>query len=300
MAESIIQPDTEQMETPEGNVPAPSVQETIVREPVKEAPVERVTPPSEQVPAQVIWTPRFIIIFVLTLVLGLSAESVLVQARDNGYLAENGILLVHVVPIFFCWIAIIVRARSPWTRLGGIFGGIWAIFFGIFLIITLHRISPFSQVLLLLNTGYSIALFGGYICLSVDRTAVHRWDTWFFSIAPVFAAGFVIALFLLTAPDGRSLITVETAIIAIANILSLLVWWLRPSCWKAHPGTTFLFGTAALILLLLAIPHLNDNDTSFYLRQIMLLCILLGTMRVLQGELRRRQLNASANGQALS
>ena len=284
MAESSIKTDTDQMEMPERDLPAPNVQEAVAE--VQEPAIGRVTA-SEPVPVQVIWTPRFIILFVLTLVLGLSIESLLVQARDNGYLAENGILLVHIALISVFWIAIIVRARSPWARLGGIFGCIWAVFFSIFLVITLQRISPNAPVIPHLNAAFSSALLGCYICLSIDQTPFDRWDAWFFSIAPILAACSVIAVFFLTPADGRSISTIEVGVVAIANILSLLVWWIRPSCWKTQPGVTFLFGAAALILLLLAIPGLSDNDTNFFLRQVMLLSILLGAMRTLQGEMRR-------------
>jgi hypothetical protein len=283
MAESIFKANAGQMETSERDVHASNVQEAVTKP--QELAMELVLASSEPVP-QIIWTPRFIILFVLTLVLGLSAESLLVQARDNGSLAENGVLLVHVALISLCWIAIIIRVRSPWPRLGAVFGCIWAVFLSIFLAITLNRISPNVPVLPLLNSAFSIALLGCYICLSIDRTAVSRWDTWFFSIAPIVAAGSVIAVFFLAPPDSRSFGTIEVGIIATANVLSLLVWWLRPSCWKTQPGTTFLFGTASLILLLLAIPGLNDNDANFFFRQVMLLCILLGGIRTLQGELR--------------
>jgi hypothetical protein len=195
-------------------------------------------------------------------------------------------LLAHVALVSICWIAIIVRARSSWVRLGAVFGCVWAVFLSIFLVITLNRISPNVPVLPLLNTAFSSALLGCYICLSIDRTPVYRWDTWFFSIAPIVAACSVIAAFFLGPSDSRSLSTVEVGIIATATVLSLLVWWLRPSCWKTQPGPTFLFGAASLILLLLAIPGLSDNDTNFFLRQVMLLCILLAAMRTLQSELR--------------
>ena len=294
MAESIFKADTEQMATPERDVHASNMQEAVAAPQElamelipasQELAIELIPASSEHVP-QIIWTPRFIILFVLTLVLGLSAESLLVQARDNGYLAENGILLVHVALISICWIAIIVRARSAWPRLGAVFGCIWAVFLSIFLAITLNRISPNVPVLPLLNSAFSIALLGCYICLSIDRTAVSRWDSWFFSIAPIVAACAVIAIFLLAPPDSRSFGTIEVGIIATANVLNLLVWWLRPSCWQTQPGAAFLFGTASLILLLLAIPGLSDNDANFFFRQVMLLCILLGAIRTLQGELR--------------
>lgn len=238
--------------------------------------------------AGVIWTPRFIAVFALILILGLSADSLLVQARNNGYLAGNGIFLVHVALIFMIWLAIIVRARSAWIRLGGVFGCIWAIFSGINLIVTLQPVGPSAPILSHLDAAFSSALLGCYICLSIERTPLRRWDAWFFSIAPIIAICFVTVLFFLTPADTRSFSTIEDAIAGIANILCLLLWWGRPSCWKVEPGVTLLFGAAPLLILLLSIPGLADSDTNFFLWEIMLLCILLGAIRFLQGELRRK------------
>jgi hypothetical protein len=281
MADSI---EIEPMGTGEQTVTESANQETIIApEPVVDQ-AQR----TDEVPIRVIWTPRFIVIFALILVVGLSADSLLVQARDNGYLAGNGILLAHLTPIFIMWVVIIVQARSVWIRLGGIFGCIWAIFSVINLIITLHSISPNAPILAHLDAAFSSALLGCYICLSIEQIPLRRWDAWFFSIAPIIVICFVTGLFFLTPADSRSFSTIEDAIAGIANVLSVLIWWARPSCWKVVPGLTFLFGIAPLIILLLSIPGLADSDTNFFFGEVMLLCILLGTIRFLQSELRRK------------
>ncbi|HLG75822.1 MAG TPA: hypothetical protein VKX46_05370, partial [Ktedonobacteraceae bacterium] len=276
--------EIEPMGTGEQTVTESANQETIIApEPVVDQ-AQR----TDEVPIRVIWTPRFIVIFALILVVGLSADSLLVQARDNGYLAGNGILLAHLTPIFIMWVVIIVQARSVWIRLGGIFGCIWAIFSAINLIITLHSISPNAPILAHLDAAFSSALLGCYICLSIEQIPLRRWDAWFFSIAPIIVICFVTGLFFLTPADSRSFSTIEDAIAGIANVLSVLIWWARPSCWKVVPGLTFLFGIAPLIILLLSIPGLADSDTNFFFGEVMLLCILLGTIRFLQSELRRK------------
>jgi hypothetical protein len=283
MADSI---EIEPMGTGEQTVtePANEAQETIT---TPEPGVDQVQR-ADEVPAGVIWTPRFIVIFALILIVGLSADSLLVQARDNGYLPGNVVLLVHLAFIFVMWVVIIVQARSLWIRLGGIFGCIWAIFSAINLIITLHSISPNTPILAHLDAAFSSALLGCYICLSIERIPLRRWDAWFFSIAPIVAICFVMALFFLTPTDSRSFSTIEDAIAGIANVLCLLIWWARPSCWKVVPGITFLFGVAPFTILLLSIPGLADGDTNFFFWEVMLLCILLGTIRFLQGDLRRK------------
>ena len=50
----------------------------------------------------IIWTPRFIIIFGLTLVLGLSLESILTQGWLNKYYSGQWIFLAYVVLIGLC------------------------------------------------------------------------------------------------------------------------------------------------------------------------------------------------------
>ncbi len=285
MAESI---EAEQTETVEKDVaePTPGVQvTTAVQGPV----VDHV---ENGIPAEVIWTPRFILIFALLLTVGLSADSLLVQARDNGYLPGNAIFMAHVVLIFVVWIAIIARARSAWTRLGAIFGCIWAIFLSLNLVITAYYVPANAPILAHLNAAYSSALLGCYICLSIECVPLRRWDAWFFSIAPLVAICFVLVLFLLTPADDRSFSTIEDAIAGIANILGFLIWWARPSCWKFEPGVTFLFGVAPLIILLLSIPGLADSDTNFFFWEMLLLSILLGAIRFLQGELRRQSVHA--------
>src|SRR5947209_19245557 len=75
--------------------------------------------------ASIIWTPRFIILFALVLVSGLSIESVLTQVILNGQIAPGAVLIMHALPIVVCWLMLAIRTRSPWLRLGGIFGILW-------------------------------------------------------------------------------------------------------------------------------------------------------------------------------
>src|SRR6266704_2273662 len=55
-------------------------------------------------PSTVIWTPRFMVIFALTLAMGLSAESVLTQGWTSHYYAGQWVLMGHVAVIFACFI----------------------------------------------------------------------------------------------------------------------------------------------------------------------------------------------------
>ncbi|MDQ2714802.1 MAG: hypothetical protein M3Z08_07850 [Chloroflexota bacterium] len=238
-------------------------------------------------PPAIIWTPRFIVIFALILALGLSAESAVTQGWQNDLYAGSWVLLSHVVLIAPCWFIIAMRPRSLWARLGGIFGCLWVVFVSINFIITLFPLNVNAPVIAHLNAASSSALLGAYICFSIEHTALHRWDSWFFGFAFIGGSAAVILAYFLAAADTRGLSTLESGVAATATILCVLIWWLRPSCWKTQPGPTLLFGLAPTIQLLLAIPNVTFSDTNFFLTQVALLCILLGALRTLQGQLVR-------------
>src|SRR6266699_2180663 len=252
----------------------------------------------------IIWTPRFIVIFALTLVLGLSIESLLTQGWLDGYYSGLWIFQVHVVFVCLGWLALLVLTHSSWIRIGSIFGIIWALFMTIHIIIYSLNTDLALRVHALINAATCIALLGAYICLSIDKTPINRLDTWLFGLAPLIVCFVVILIYFLTPAYARSLTTLENAIASTALILSLLVWWIRPTSWKSQPGPAFLFGCVPLILVILAIsgpeftssnyflahvlgqpiPNLLTNETNFFISQVALLCLFLGIMRVIQSE----------------
>jgi hypothetical protein len=253
---------------------------------------------------QIIWTPRFIVIFALTLVLGLSIESLLTQGWLNGYYSGLGVFQVHVVFVCLGWLALLALTHSSWIRIGSIFGIIWALFMTIHIIIYSLNTDLALRVYALINAATCIALLGSYICLSIDKTPINRLDAWLFGLAPIVVCIVVTLIYFLTPANERSLTTLENAIASTALILSLLVWWIRPTSWKSQPGPTFLFGCVPLILLILAlsakefnpsnyflakvlsrpIPYLLANDSNFFFSQVALLFLFFGIMRVLQFE----------------
>jgi len=252
----------------------------------------------------IIWTPRFIVIFALTLILALSIESLLTQGWLNGYYSGLWIFQVHVVFVFLGWLTLLLLTHSSWIRYGSIFGIISALFLAIHIIIYSLNTDLVLRVHSLINAAACIALLGSYVCLSIDKTPINRLDAWLFGLAPLIVCIVVILVYFLNPTNERSLMTLENAIATTALILSLLVWWLRPSSWKSHPGSTFLFGCVPFILLILAlsakefnpsnyflakvlgrpIPYLVTNDSNFFFSQVALLCLFLGIMRVLQFE----------------
>jgi len=236
--------------------------------------------------SSIIWTPRFILIFGLTLVVGLSMASLLTEGWMNRYYAGEWVLLSYIVLLAAGWIALIARTHSPWMRIGGIFGGTWAFLTAISYILSLLSVDPQSPIIAHLNAATNSALLGAYICLSINRTPLRRWDTLFFRFAPIIGGCIIILIYLFNPGGNHSLSSLESTMAGVTLYLCLLVWWLRPSCWKMQPGPTFLFGIAPLILLILAIPGAITPDANLFYSQVVLLSLLLGILRTVQGEIR--------------
>lgn len=254
--------------------------------------------------SKIIWTPRFIVIFALILISGLSAASLLTQGWLNRFYPGHLVFQVYIILICIGWLALLVLAHSRWVRIGSIFGCIWAFFIALHIIVNIQYSDLASHVFALVNAATCIALLGSYICLSIENIPFSRLDAWFFSLAP-FAGSIAVALAYVLAPGNEhSLDVLETIIATMALILSILVWWMRPNSWKSQPGPTFLFGCVPLIfliltisdttfnpsnyflarVLLLPISNLMTNETNFFLSQVALLCLFLGIIRVLQYE----------------
>jgi len=252
----------------------------------------------------IIWTPRFIIIFSLTLVLGLIIESLLAQVWMHGYYSGLWVFQVYIICVCIGWLALLVITQANWIRMSSIFGIIWALFMSIHIIIYSLNTDLSLLVHTPINAAACIALLGSYICLSIDNTPINRLDAWLFGLAPLIVCIVVTLIYFLTPANERSLITLENAIATTALILSLFVLWIRPALWQSHPGSTFLFGCVPLILLILAlsarefnpsnyflakvlggpIPSLLTNESNFFFSQVALLFLFLGIMRVIQFE----------------
>ena len=164
-------------------------------------------------------------------------------------------------------------------------------------------VNPPHQVLANVNVVTCLALSGCYICLTIDRVPFSRWDAWFLGLTPLIGIMAVAVEYFLA--QDRSLFGLENSIATVALILGLLVWWIRPSCWKAAPAPTLLFGSVPVILLILNRANFGFNAYNFFLSrvvlytrfdlpmsepnffysQVALLCLLLGAMRLIKSEL---------------
>lgn len=237
---------------------------------------------ANSLPPIVIWTPRFMVTFALVLVIGLSVASLLTQGLENHYYSGNLILMGESALIGIAWIVLSIRARSFWVRIGGIFGCLWALLTALSFMVSMFFADPTLPIVAHLNAAMNLALFGCYICLSINRTPLYHWDTWFFRVVPLIGCIIVGVTYIFT---GSALI-VESVTAAVALYLCICTWWFRPSCWQKQPGPTFLFGLAPIISLILSIPHAFNGRDNFFLLQVIFLCLLLGMMRTTQGELR--------------
>ncbi len=233
----------------------------------------------------IIWTPRFIVIFALALVVGLAAEGLLAEGWANRLYPGDWILLIHAILALGGWTFTLVCARSWWIRSGAIFACVWALFACLNALMRMHVVDSSPAIIAHLVAAICSALLGAYICLSLDRTHLRRWDALFFRLALVLGCGSVALFYFLTPVESRSLAVLEGDLSATALFLCVFVWWLRPSCWRARPGPTFLFGMAPAIMLFLAIPGVVDDGTNLFLTQVVFLCIILGIMRLVQCEL---------------
>jgi hypothetical protein len=250
----------------------------------------------------VIWTPRFIVLFAVTLALGLSLESLLTQAWAIRWFTGIWVFLGHIVLVSASWILLLFTSRSRWMRLGAIFGLICALFIVLNIIIQAILVQPSNYLLAHVNVVTFLALPACYICLTVDRLPMGRWDAWLLGLTPILGIVLLVPVYILR--SDRSLAGLENSISVVALILSTLLWWMRPTCWRNAPGPTFLFGFVPILLFMLDVVYVGNGsftffpvyltlnapatfgsrETVFFFSQALLLCLLLGIMRLIKSE----------------
>lgn len=237
--------------------------------------------------APVIWTPRFIIIFAIVLVIGLSVAATLTQGWSNAYYSVGKILLIYTLPILLGWGVLAKQTRSSWTRLGALVGCLWTVLAGIYFWYNRTTIDPTSPLALTLYDALRCALLVCYICLSLAYTSANRWDTWFFRIAPILFCAIVAVQMVHKLHSGHVIGDLEQVLSSKALYFSLFIWWLRPACWKRQPGPALLFGLVPFLQLTMILAPNITEIMKVFLTQASLLCMLLGILRLLQYERRR-------------
>ncbi|MEO7019623.1 MAG: hypothetical protein ABI234_05680 [Ktedonobacteraceae bacterium] len=295
MSDSVIQPETDRNQSEEQagepDASLQNAQESIASDTIQDTISS----------AKIIWTPAFLLIFALTLVLGLSAESLFTQGWYASLFGGTWIILTQVILATLGWLGLGSVTRSRWIRVGSIFGGLSSAFMLLNIFLNLQGLNPNAPLQSYLNVATCIALLGAYIGLSIKNTLLSAWDSWLFFLVPILAAVGVMLTYYLT--SQANILTIENALAAAALIAGCLFWWLRPSCWKKQPAPTFLFGLVPVILLALAPINMSlhnffllqvtwssisvlSNVNNFFFAQVVQLCLLLGCMRMIQSEKR--------------
>ncbi len=287
MAESATWDDTNHFSEPEAEKDGRDVehletglngQEQALQQnlPAEETGVARVS--------RVIWTPKFILLFTLALVLGLSADSLFTQGWTEGYFRAIWVLFGNFLVLLGLWIGAVIVARSQWVRMGAIFGCGWAVFNTVNLITMLFYIDLNTAVPAYLNAAFSCSLLGAFICFSTAYCELHRWDIWEFRAALMLGGVFLLVGLIFPSSTYGIPAVLATDIATVATVMSILVWWARPACWRTHPYLAFFFGVSPAIALLLSLPNVTNTKVNFFLTQVSLLCIMLGLLRWIQGE----------------
>lgn len=285
MAESVTRQDTHHSRNDDGDVVGMQDTEqqsaTNGQEPVNAEAHSNTNSPQ----TKIIWTPKFLVVFALVLVLGLSTESVLTEVSDTGYLPGIWLLAGHTAILLGLWIsAVVVVCSSSWIRIGTIFGLAWTIFSVINFALAFFQFGLDTAMPVYLQVMYSGSLLGAYICLSIARTELRTWDIWFYRVSIIGGLVFVlIGIFISPLPYGLPA-TIANSVGPYFVILSTLIWWGRPSCWRTYPGLTFLLGASTALTFLLSLPNVASGAVHLFLLQVSYLCMILGLIRLIQSE----------------
>jgi hypothetical protein len=236
-------------------------------------------------PSTVVWTPRFIVLFVLLFTLGSSIASVLTQLWVNNLLSAEIVLLLYTACALGSSLLLTFRTQSLWMRTGGILAFIWSLLMGLhFAIPTVSRLGPHTSLVAHLDIATQCAFLGTATCISISSTSLRRWDTWFFCLLPIIGAA-IVAVNVLLIPTNLPVGSFNESMVVTALLyLSVMIWWFRPANWSVQPGVTFLAGTIPLLRLLFAGSGYHANDVAVFFTLVLLLLFSLLNMRLLQGE----------------
>ncbi len=237
--------------------------------------------------APIIWTPRFIKLFVSLLVLGLSLASIMTQLWLNGIVRIETIFLLCTAFVLGSSLLIIYRVQNIWIRTGGILTALWCLLLGLhFAIPMVSQLDPHTTLLAHLDIATQSAFLGAAVCFSVAHTPLRRWDNWFFCCLPFIGIVFVVLNVLLTPTDLPSGSFNESMIVTALLYLGVVIWWFRPVNWKVQPGVTFFLGANPLLQILFTTSGYHQDNVAAFITQVILLFFFLVNLRILQGEQR--------------
>lgn len=239
---------------------------------------------------EILWTPAFILFFALLFGLGMSIASLVSYIWVNSQLYPvDKIGTTYTVVLLGIWLIVLIRARSGGIRLGAAFGCTWALgMFGQFWLNS-HSVGPQAAIMIEMSALSNSALLGNALCLSTARIQLRQWDTIFLWVLPVLFCGYLVYSYLRAPVDTHSLLFIEGKIASITIYLTIGVWWLRVGCWQDQAGPAFLFGLAAILWLAADKVGNITTELALFMLQLFFLCLILGAMRILQGERRLKK-----------
>ncbi|GHO86027.1 hypothetical protein [Dictyobacter formicarum] len=243
----------------------------------------------------VIWTPPFIVFFASLLGFGLGIASLITFIwLNSGLYSIERVAMIYSVVLIVAWLIVLLTAHSWWVRGGALFGLIWAACtFGEFWL-SKHGVGSQDPLTIQMRAATNSALLACALCISVARIRLKLWDAallWLLLLALCAYLGYS---YLKVPAGSNSLLFIEGRIVSWALYLSVAVWWLRPSCWRDQPGLTFLLGLAAILLFFLNRSSTLNTEQNVFFLQVFFLCLLLGAVRVFQGEWRIHRQRSSS------
>ncbi len=233
----------------------------------------------------VIWTPGFIVIFGLIVVLGLAAASVITQGWTNGYYPLGLVLILYHIPVLIGWIILFRLTRSFWLKWSTLLGIFWIVLSCSYYWGTYNTLDQISTLTLHLQATAGIVFAGVYLCFSLAYLSESRWDVWFFRLVPIGLIAVLGITLYVRLYTGTLLGNTEVVMSNEVQLFSLCVLWLRPACWKAQPGPTFLFGLFPFITVAILLVATGTLSQRFFFTQVALLAMFLAILHLIRQEM---------------
>lgn len=233
----------------------------------------------------VIWTPGFTVIFGLIVILGLSGASMITQGWTNAYYPLGVVLILYHIPVLIGWIILFRLTQSFWLKCSALLGVLWVVLSCSYYWGTYNWLDPFSTLTLHLQVTAGVVFAGAYLCLSLASLSESRWDVWFFRLTPVLLILMLGIALYFRLYTGTLLGNTEVVMANEVEYFSLSVLWLRPACWKAQPGPTFLFGLFPLIATIATMLTAISNTTQrFFFIQVAFIAMFLAIIHLIRQE----------------
>lgn len=232
----------------------------------------------------VIWTPGFMVIFGLIVVVGVAAASVITQGWTNAYYPLGPVLILYHIPVLIGWVVLFKRTQSFWLKCSALLGVLWIVLSCSYYWATFNSLDQSSTLTLHLQAAAGLAFAGTYLCLSLAYIPENRWDAWFFRLAPVVLILTLGITLYIRLYIGTLLGNIEISLYSEALYFSLFTLWLRPACWRYQTGPTFLFGLFPFIAIIGMLVTPSTLAQRFFFTQVAFLAMSLAILHLIRQE----------------